>query len=75
VTSRIESEKLSVRQTEDAIREKLQSCETLPFAGGETGENGRRSAQQPHSRPCSSSFARILGTKVDIRLKGKEVAG
>src|SRR5437879_10528126 len=68
---RIESEKLSVRQTEDAIREKLQSSETLPFAGGET--RGKPGAVQlsNHIRDLQQQLREILGTKVDIRLKGK----
>ena len=59
-------------QTEDAIREKLQSSETLPFAGGET--RGKSGAVQlsNHIRDLQQQLREILGTKVDIRLKGKE---
>jgi ParB family chromosome partitioning protein len=69
---RIESEKLSVRQTEDAIREKLQSSETLPFAGGETRGKPGAAELSNHIRDLQQQLREILGTKVDIRLKGKE---
>jgi ParB family chromosome partitioning protein len=69
---RIESEKLSVRQTEDAIREKLQSTETLPFSGGETRGNSGAVKLSNHIRDLQQQLREILGTKVDIRLKGKE---
>jgi ParB family chromosome partitioning protein len=69
---RIESEKLSVRQTEDAIREKLQSSETLPFDGSETRGKPGTVQLSNHIRELQQQLREILGTKVDIRLKGKE---
>jgi ParB family chromosome partitioning protein len=69
---RIESEKLSVRQTEDAIREKLQSGETLPFAGGGTRGKSGSVKLSNHIRDLQQQLREILGTKVDIRLQGKQ---
>jgi ParB family chromosome partitioning protein len=68
---RIESEKLSVRQTEEAIREKLNPAETIPFEG-----SGKpKAALAPmsnHILDLQQQLREVLGTKVDIRLKGKE---
>jgi ParB family chromosome partitioning protein len=75
MSQRIESEKLSVRQTEDAVREKLQASgatDTIPFQGA----GGRaKSASVPlnnHILDMQQQLRAVLGTKVDIRLKGKE---
>ena len=69
---RIESEKLSVRQTEDHVRRSNTTRDTIPFLK-------RVSPGQIDVRPLSNHIARmqqqlreLLGTKVEIRLKGKE---
>ncbi len=69
---RIESEKLSVRQTEDQIREKLQQADTVPFEGGSTRGKAAETPLSNHIRDLQQQLREILGTKVDIRLKGKE---
>jgi ParB family chromosome partitioning protein len=69
---RIESEKLSVRQTEDAIREKLQDADTVPFQGGPPRGKAAATPVSNHIRDLQQQLCEILGTKVDIRLKGKE---
>ena len=71
---RIESEKLSVRQTEELVREKLREAdgaETIPF---EPAEAQRAATVQPghHVAELERQLRELLGTKVDIRLKGKE---
>jgi ParB family chromosome partitioning protein len=69
---RIESEKLSVRQTEDVIREKQRAHDTIPFEG--SGTKGKSTAVQlsNHIVDMQQQLREILGAKVDIRLKGKE---
>jgi ParB family chromosome partitioning protein len=69
---RIESEKLSVRQTEDLIREKLQQADTVPFEGGSSRGKPAETPLSNHIRDLQQQLREILGTKVDIRLKGKE---
>src|SRR5262249_41751838 len=69
---RIESEKLSVRQTEDVIREKQQTTETLPFEGGRSHAKAAAAQVSNHLLDLQRQLREILGTKVDIRLKGKE---
>jgi ParB family chromosome partitioning protein len=68
---RIESEKLSVRQTEDAIREKVNPSETIPFeASGKP--KAALAPMSNHILDLQQQLREVLGTKVDIRLKGKE---
>ncbi len=69
---RIESEKLSVRQTEDVVREKQQAHDTIPFEAG--GAKGKSTAVQVsnHILDLQQQLREILGTKIDIRHKGKE---
>src|SRR5262249_12107568 len=69
---RIESEKLSVRQTEEDVRAKLQAADTIPFEGidGKTQSSGPSATN--HVRELERQLRELLGTKVDIRLKGKE---
>lgn len=70
---RVESEKLSVRQTEDIVREKMRAAEiadTIPFS-----ENSPPAPSVPvgnHVLELERQLRELLGTKVDIRLKGKE---
>jgi ParB family chromosome partitioning protein len=69
---RIESEKLSVRQTEEEIRQKLQAADTIPFEGGDGKPNSQGAPATNHVRELERQLRELLGTKVDIRLKGKE---
>ena len=69
---RIESEKLSVRQIEDHVREKQHQADTIPFAGGETRAKSTSVPLSNHILDMQRQLREILGTKVDIRLKGKE---
>ncbi len=69
---RIESEKLSVRQTEDCVREKQQSSDTIPFEAGPSRPKSASSPLSNHILDLQRQLREILGTKVDIRLKGKE---
>jgi ParB family chromosome partitioning protein len=69
---RIESEKLSVRQTEDHVREKQQGSDTIPFEAGETRKKSAAVRLSNHILDLQRQLREILGTKVDIRLKGKE---
>jgi len=69
---RIESEKLSVRQTEDCVREKQQSSATIPFEGGSSRAKSASVPLSHHVLDMQRQLREILGTKVDIRLKGKE---
>jgi ParB family chromosome partitioning protein len=69
---KIESEKLNVRETEEAIRQKLREADTIPFEGG---DGKARSAPAPlsnHIRDMQQQLREVLGAQVDIRLKGKE---
>jgi ParB family transcriptional regulator, chromosome partitioning protein len=68
---RIESEKLSVRQTEEAIREKLTLAETIPFEGS-SHPKAAMAPMSNHILDLQQQLREVLGTKVDIRLKGKE---
>jgi ParB family chromosome partitioning protein len=69
---RIESEKLSVRQTEDHVRQKQQPVETIPFEGGQTRAKSAATPPGNHVLDMQRQLREILGTKVDIRLTGKE---
>lgn len=69
---RIESEKLSVRQTEDIVREKLQATDTIPFEATAGKPKSSTVALGNHILDLQQQLREILGTKVDIRLKGKE---
>lgn len=69
---RIESEKLSVRQTEEEIRQKLQTADTIPFEGSDGKPQLPSVPATNHVRELERQLRELLGTKVDIRLKGKE---
>ena len=72
---RIDSEKLSVRQTEDEVRQKVQAGDggdTIPFQGG---DGKGKSASVPisnHVLELQQQLRELLGAKVEIRLKGKD---
>ncbi len=75
MSQRIESEKLSVRQTEDAIREKLQAAEssaTIPIDGAGGKTKSRSVSLNNHVLDMQQQLREMLGTKVDIRMKGKD---
>jgi ParB family chromosome partitioning protein len=71
---RIDSEKLSVRQTEDEVREKVQVAdggETIPFQSGESkGKSPVRISK--HVLELQQQLRELLGAKVEIRLKAKD---
>jgi ParB family chromosome partitioning protein len=73
---KIESEKLSVRQTEDEIRIKLHAAddaETIPFeaADGKRKQSGRKTISN-HVMELQQQLRDVLGAKVEIRMKGKD---
>ncbi|HEY2250965.1 MAG TPA: ParB/RepB/Spo0J family partition protein [Planctomycetaceae bacterium] len=71
---RIESESLSVRQTEDVVREKVQAAdggETIPFQGGDS--KGKKTVRiSKHGLELQQQLREVLGAKVEIRLKAKD---
>jgi ParB family transcriptional regulator, chromosome partitioning protein len=71
----IEAEKLSVRQTEEAVREKLHAADegdTILF-GGSTGKSKKGPASiGNHARDLQQQLRELLGCKVEIKLKGKD---
>jgi ParB family chromosome partitioning protein len=72
--ARIESEKLSVRQVEEIIREKMRDApgaDTVPF-DPEAAKPAAPVAASNHVRELERQLRELLGTKVDIRLKGRE---
>lgn len=76
--AQIEAESLSVRRTEELVREKLLSGDVLPFAaaaGGGTKPKGRTrggSIGGAHIRDLERQLRDALGTKVEISLKAKQ---
>ena len=71
---RIETERLSVRQTEDEIRQKLQVADegdTLPFQSGESKAKSASIPASKHVLELQQQLRELLGAKVEIRLKGK----
>lgn len=76
--AQIEAESLSVRRTEELVREKLLSGDVLPFAaagGGGTKSKGRSrggSIGGAHIRDLERQLRDALGTKVEISLKAKQ---
>jgi len=72
---RIESEKLSVRQIEEIVREKMRdahAADTVPFDPHATKPAAPAVAAGNHVRELERQLRELLGTKVDIRLKGRE---
>ena len=71
---RIDSEKLSVRQTEDEVREKVQVAdggETIPFQSGESKSKSSVRISK-HVLELQQQLRELLGAKVEIRLKAKD---
>jgi ParB family chromosome partitioning protein len=69
---KIESEKLNVRETEEAVRQKLQQADTIPFEGGAGKAKSEPASLSNHIRDMQQQLREVLGAQVDIRLKGKE---
>jgi ParB family chromosome partitioning protein len=70
---RIQSESMSVRQTEEAVREQLERREagTIPFEGAGSRGKSRAASVSPHVRELERQLRELLGVPVQIRLKGK----
>jgi ParB family transcriptional regulator, chromosome partitioning protein len=69
---RIQSEHLSVRQTEEEVRQKNQDPSIVPMR---TPEGKPRPANEPassHVLDLQRQLRELLGAKVEIRLKGKD---
>jgi ParB family chromosome partitioning protein len=74
---RIEKESLSVRDTEAAVREILQSqqepqAETIPFTGATAAAKPSAPTATAHVRSLEENLQQILGVAVQIKLGGKE---
>lgn len=73
---RIQSEGLSVRKTEEAVRQILRADnpEVIPIAGGTRKENKDKSRAEKtdHVLSLEQQFRDLLGLKVEIRLKTAE---
>jgi ParB family chromosome partitioning protein len=70
----IEAEKLSVRQTEEAVREKLHAADggdSIPFSG-RSGKSKSAARIGNHARELQQQLRELLGAKVEIKLKGKD---
>ncbi len=74
---RIQAERLSVRETEAAVRQLLQQDpevpETLSFEAAQKKSKGEEPAQQTaHVQSLEQQFRDLLGLKVQIKLKTKD---
>ena len=72
---RIESETLSVRQTEDEIRQKLHATDggdTIPFQSGDSKAKSPSVPINNHVLELQQQLRELLGAKVEIRLKGRD---
>jgi len=74
ICRQIPAQGLSVRQTEELVREKLLSSDTIPFtAGGKPkGRSGKGSIGGAHVRDLERQLRDALGLKVEISLKAKQ---
>jgi ParB family transcriptional regulator, chromosome partitioning protein len=73
---RIESESLSVRQTESAVREIVKTheeggAETVPFTTA-AAESKPAPSTSNHVRSLEEQLRQLFGVKVEIKLSGKE---
>jgi ParB family chromosome partitioning protein len=71
---RIESESLSVRQTEDEVRQKLVASDggdTIPFENDDSRSKSPSVRISRHVLELQQQLREQLGAKVEIRLKGK----
>lgn len=71
---RIQSEHLSVRQTEDEVRQKNLTSDagTIPFTGDAGKPAGKGPAVNNHLLELQQQLRDVIGAKVEIRLKGKD---
>lgn len=74
---RIQSEGLSVRATEQAVREQLAEKEeaTIPLGNGATGVKkggGSGAKMSNHISSLQDQLREVVGVKVEIKLKGKD---
>lgn len=75
MAARIQSEGLSVRKTEEAVRELLQaepSPDVIPIAGGKARSSRGKPEKTDHIVSLEQRFRDLLGLKVEVRLKSKE---
>jgi len=75
--AQIQAESLSVRQTEELVREKLLSGDVLPFTSATPGTKPKGRARGgsiggAHVRDLERQLRDALGTKVEISLKAKQ---
>ena len=66
---RIQSESLSVRATEELVRDTItaEDDEPLSFAGASAGQQTTRRTKSQHTASLEQDLRRALGTRVDIR--------
>ena len=69
---RVESERLSVRQVEDEVRRKLQPADTISFQEATGKSRPAASPVSNHVLELERQLREVLGTKVEIRVKGKD---
>ncbi len=74
---RIEKESLSVRETEAAVRETLQTqqepgAETIPFTAAGTAPKPTAATASAHVRSLEENLQQIFAVAVQIKLGGKE---
>jgi ParB family transcriptional regulator, chromosome partitioning protein len=70
---RIQSETMSVRQTEEAVRQKLNES-ILPFTPPEAAKSakGTKTATSNHVQSLEQQLRDQLGAKVELKMKGKD---
>ncbi|MBI5758508.1 MAG: ParB/RepB/Spo0J family partition protein [Planctomycetales bacterium] len=64
---RIQSEQLTVRQTEEAVRQTADDADTVPFQNPDS----KRSGISPQILALQQQLRDLVGAKVEIKLKGK----
>jgi len=71
---RVQSESMSVRQTEQAVREALESrheSSTVPLRRGREAPAGKTARLSNHVLSLQDQLRQVVGCKVEIRLSGK----
>ena len=71
---RIQSEGLSVRATEQAVRDQLAEKDeaTIPLSSGATGVKKSSTKISNHIASLQDQLREVVGVKVEIKLKGKD---
>lgn len=76
---RVVADSLSVRKTEEAVREiqkvraAADSADVVPFpSGGSSSHAAEQNGPSDHVRSLQEQLRQILGAKVDIQVKGKD---